>query len=123
MWLTRILKPLPSAFTCPRCGTPTRSARLASLYFCDRCNDFTGLCAAGRALHYPAIFNPPGWRVGCTTVGAVAWDVTLPSGRKIRVLLCAEHDRQANDVPWINGRRAGAPLPHGTPRSAVRPPQ
>jgi len=120
MWLARFLRPLPAAFICPVCGTPTRSTRLAQLRFCGRCNDYTGLCAAGRALYYPRIFNPPGWRVGCAADGAVPWDVTLANGRKIRALLCGEHDRQANDAPWINGRRACVPLPHGTPGSAAR---
>lgn len=106
MWFARLLKPLPAAFTCPACGWWTRSGRLASLKFCTPCDDYTGLCAAGRALHYPQIFNPPGWRTGCPAVGTVPWDVTLCNGRTRRVLLCGEHDRQANDAPWITGCRA-----------------
>ncbi len=95
-------------FICPRCGARNTDSIDIRAGNCSTCQDFTGLCAAGRFAVYPHILNAPSWHRACTIFGVVLWEVTV-AGVPRRVLFCRDHDAQVRDrqAAWVNGKRIG----------------
>jgi hypothetical protein len=97
------------AWICVGCGLAVNDAVAAGLGFCPRCQDFTGLCGAGRTLLSPDVMGRSSWHTPCTSRGVAAWQVG--SGDSARVLLlCQVHDDQvrAGKEAWIG---QAVPLP------------
>lgn len=103
-----------SAMTCPYCGLPSRDPVEARVGYCPRCRTFTGLCGAGRKVVCPDIVTNTSWHLPCTSIGAVAWEITLDKSPVV-VLVCRVHDAQlrAGGATWIKHARrlAGAADP------------
>jgi hypothetical protein len=106
--------PAAGGWTCPQCGLAARDADAVRLGFCDRCNDFTGMCAAGRKVVCPDLMSMTSWHTPCTSHGSAKWQITLTAGVQVAVL-CAAHDEEvrAGRVSWM---RAAVPLPAPPPR-------
>lgn len=87
---------------CPDCGKAVRDRAAGRLGYCDRCQDFTGMCGAGRKIICPDVMTSTSWHMPCTSLGGTAWDITLADDPR-RTLLCGEHDSQlrAGRVPWV----------------------
>jgi hypothetical protein len=90
--------------TCPACGLRIRDPIAARLGFCDRCNEFTGMCGAGRRILCPDVMTRTTWHTPCTELGAVVWDIDQGDGFA-RTVLCQVHDNQVRcgGTPWIVG--------------------
>jgi hypothetical protein len=89
-------------WTCLGCELPVTDVVAAGLGFCPRCQDFTGLCGAGRKLVCPDVMTWTTWHSPCTSRGAAAWQIADgPSSRVL--LLCPVHDEQlrAGQAGWI----------------------
>lgn len=88
-------------WTCLGCGLPVTDLAAAGLGFCPRCQDFTGLCGAGRKLVCPDVMTWTTWHTPCTSRGVIAWQVG--DGAAQRVLLCSAHDEQLRTgrAGWI----------------------
>jgi hypothetical protein len=73
------------------------------LGFCSRCNDFTGMCAAGRKIICPDMMNVTPWHTPCTSLGTTSWQITAGAIERVAIL-CATHDIQLRTglAPWIN---------------------
>jgi hypothetical protein len=97
-----------SGWKCPGCGFVVRDHVAADLGFCPRCQDFSGLCAAGRRLVCPDVMSSTTWHTPCTSRGEAAWQVT-EGGQPRVLLLCQEHDVQlrTGQAAWI---RQATPL-------------
>jgi ribosomal protein L37AE/L43A len=91
-----------SIYSCPACGLRIRDSIAARLGFCDRCNDFTGMCGAGRRVLCPDVMTRTTWHTPCTDLGAVIWEVDQGDGFA-RTVLCRVHDNQVRGgtMPWI----------------------
>jgi hypothetical protein len=89
-------------FACPMCGLATKDPVAARLGFCDRCQEFTGMCGAGRKVVCPDATTRTTWHTPCTQPGVAAWQIGLDAGEQV-ALLCATHDAQVRGVPlpWI----------------------
>jgi hypothetical protein len=79
------------SWTCPGCGLPVRDQIAAGLGFCPRCQDFTGLCGAGRKLVCLDVMSRTTWHTPCTRPGSAAWQVSDEGGQRV-LLLCPAHD-------------------------------
>lgn len=92
-------------WSCPGCGLQSPDPVAARLGFCERCQDFTGMCGAGRKIICPDVMTMTSWHTPCTSLGIAAWEVGDGSGDRI-VLLCAAHDGELTNgqASWI--RRA-----------------
>jgi hypothetical protein len=91
-----------ATWTCLGCRLPVTDLVAAGLGFCPRCQDFTGLCGAGRKLVCPDIMTCTTWHTPCTSRGVAAWQIT--DGATPRMLmLCPVHDEQirAGQAGWI----------------------
>jgi hypothetical protein len=91
-----------ATWTCTGCGLPVTDLVAAGLGFCPRCQDFTGLCGAGRKLVSPDIMTLTTWHTPCTSRGVTPWQIA--DGATARVLLlCPSHDEQlrAGRAAWI----------------------
>jgi hypothetical protein len=103
---------------CPECGLLIGDPTLVRLGFCPRCEDFTGMCAAGRKVVSPDVMTVTSWHSPCTKLGTACWEVTV-SGRTFIVRLCSVHDAEVNagGTPWLRSpvRLAGQTVPR--PRS------
>jgi hypothetical protein len=88
--------------TCPQCLTAIRDRIAVGAGYCDRCQDFTLMCAAGRRLVSPDVMSRSGWHWPCTSTGVTKWQVTHQNGVTI-VLLCAAHGAElaSGKVSWI----------------------
>ncbi len=91
---------------CPVCGLPSRDRVAARLGFCSRCDDFTGMCAAGRKIVFLDLMSMTSWHTPCTRLGSAAWQLQF-QGVQRSVLLCGEHDAQvlAGKASWISQAR------------------
>jgi len=89
-------------WTCLGCGLPVTDLAAAGLGFCPRCQDFTGLCGAGRRLVCPDVMTWTTWHTPCTSRGAAAWLIGDGTAQRA-LLLCPEHDAQlrAGQAGWI----------------------
>ncbi len=87
---------------CPVCGLRIRDKVAARLGFCDRCNEFTGMCGAGRRIICPDLMTRTSWHTPCTELGAVAWEINQGQGFA-RTMLCRVHDNhvRGGGTPWI----------------------
>jgi hypothetical protein len=88
--------------TCADCGRSIRGREAARLGFCDWCQEFTGMCGAGRKILCPDVLTITSWHSPCTRLGATAWEITIATGR-CRTLLCDAHDAQLRSgrLPWV----------------------
>jgi hypothetical protein len=88
--------------TCPTCGLRIRDLIAARLGFCDRCREFTGMCAAGRSVVCPDMMTRTSWHTPCTELGVVAWEITVGC-RPSTTVFCRVHDTQVRSggTPWI----------------------
>jgi len=70
--------------------------------YCNRCQDFTLMCAAGRRLVSPDVTTRTSWHYPCTAIGTARWQVSR-AGLPIMVLLCADHDAElaGGRVSWL----------------------
>jgi hypothetical protein len=103
VWLRRPGQGAPALCrSCPDCGRSIRDRDAARLGFCDTCQEFTGMCGAGRKIICPDVLTITSWHSPCTRLGATAWEITLASGR-CRALLCDAHDVQLKSgrLPWV----------------------
>jgi hypothetical protein len=91
-----------SVDACPACGLRIRDPVAARLGFCDRCNEFTGMCGAGRRVICPDLMTRTTWHTPCTDLGAVTWEINQGQGFS-RTVLCSVHDNQVRfgGTPWI----------------------
>ena len=87
---------------CPACELPVTDLVAADVGFCPRCQDFTGLCGAGRRLVCPDIMTWTTWHTPCTSRGVTAWRITDRASPLV-LLLCPGHDEQirAGLAAWI----------------------
>lgn len=92
----------PVCRRCPECAGPIKDREAARLGFCDRCNDFTGMCGAGRRIISPDVMRTTSWHMPCTRLGAVAWEITVVQDPR-RTMLCETHDEQMRSgrIPWV----------------------
>jgi hypothetical protein len=92
----------PVCRKCPECGGPIKDREAARLGFCDRCNDFTGMCGAGRRIVSPDVMRTTSWHMPCTRLGAVTWEITVAQDPR-RTMLCESHDAQMRSgrIPWV----------------------
>jgi predicted RNA-binding Zn-ribbon protein involved in translation (DUF1610 family) len=88
-------------FSCPDCGLSVRDETAARLGFCSRCQEFTGMCGAGRRVICPDVMSVTSWHTPCTQLGVTAWQVTVSDGPCI-ALLCQAHDSEmrTRSMPW-----------------------
>jgi ribosomal protein L37AE/L43A len=88
-------------FSCPDCGLSVRDRDAARLGYCDRCQQFTGMCGAGRKVICPDVMSVTSWHTPCTRLGVNAWQVTVNDGPCI-ALLCPDHDAEirSRSAPW-----------------------
>jgi hypothetical protein len=72
------------------------------LGFCDRCNDFTGMCGAGRRIICPDMMTVTAWHTPCTSLGTALWLITQGTYERL-ALLCSAHDEQLRigRASWI----------------------
>jgi hypothetical protein len=91
-----------ATWTCPGCVLPVTDLVAAGLGFCPRCQDFTGLCGAGRKVVCPDVMTWTTWHTPCTSRGVAAWQITEGAAERV-LLLCAEHDEQLRTgrAGWI----------------------
>jgi ribosomal protein L37AE/L43A len=91
-----------AAWDCPGCGLPVTDRVAAGLGFCPRCQDFTGLCGAGRKLVSPDVMTRTTWHTPCTSRGAAAWQIADVAAQRV-LLLCPAHDEQlrTGQAGWI----------------------
>jgi hypothetical protein len=82
-----------AGWVCPDCGLPTQDPVASRLGFCARCQDFTGMCGAGRKIICPDMMTMTSWHTPCTNLGAAAWQISLGAGPRV-TLLCPEHDAE-----------------------------
>jgi hypothetical protein len=87
---------------CPECGLLNHDPTLARLGFCSRCEDFTGMCVAGRKIICPDVMTVTSWHAPCTNLGIVAWEL-MYAGRTFVARLCSVHDAEVNGgrTPWL----------------------
>jgi hypothetical protein len=87
---------------CPRCRLMIRDRVAIGAGYCARCQEFTLMCAAGRALISPDVTARTSWHWPCTSIGAARWQVTRGTGPAF-YLLCPDHDAElaAGYVSWI----------------------
>jgi len=81
------------------------------LGWCDKCQEFAGLCAVGRVLRQRGTLAAVDWAVKCPVRGTEVWHVTT-DGKVHRALLCRRHGdlMQAGQAPpGMNGGYAGPP--------------
>ena len=73
------------------------------LGFCSQCNEFTGMCAAGRKIICPDMMSVTAWHTPCTSLGMATWQITQGTKESV-ARLCEAHDTQlrAGLAPWIN---------------------
>lgn len=95
-------KGIPVCRKCPECAGPIKDREAARLGFCDRCNDFTGMCGAGRRIVSPDVMKTGSWHMPCTTLGTAAWEITITKDAR-RTMLCETHDAQVRSgrIPWV----------------------
>jgi hypothetical protein len=91
-----------AAWTCLECRLPVTDLVAAGLGFCPRCQNFTGLCGAGRKLVCPDIMTCTTWHTPCTSRGVAVWQVTDGATPRV-LLLCPAHDDQirTGQAGWI----------------------
>jgi hypothetical protein len=89
-------------WTCLGCGLPVTDPDAAGLGFCPRCQDFTGLCGAGRKLVCPDVMTWTTWHTPCTSRGLAAWQIGDGPTQRV-LLLCSAHDEQlrTGQAGWI----------------------
>ncbi len=65
------------------------------------CQDFTGMCGAGRRIVSADMMTITSWHTPCTKPGILAWEFSSTGGSR-RAVLCAEHDAQLRSgaAPW-----------------------
>jgi hypothetical protein len=92
-----------TSWACPDCGLATQDPVAIRLGFCSRCNDFTGMCAAGRKIICPDMMSVTAWHAPCTSLGIMSWQITQGTIEGV-ARLCAMHDTQLRSglAPWIN---------------------
>jgi len=93
---------ITSVEACPACGLRIRDPIAARLGFCDRCNEFTGMCGAGRRILCPDVMTRTTWHTPCTELGQVVWEIDQGDGFA-RTVLCQLHDGHVRGgrTPWI----------------------
>ncbi len=93
---------LEGSLPCPECGFLTSDPTLVRLGFCARCEEFTGMCTAGRKIICPDVMTVTSWHTPCTNLGIVAWELTY-GGRTFAARLCSVHDAEVNGgrTPWL----------------------
>lgn len=91
-----------ASWTCPDCGLVSNDQVAIRLGFCNRCNQFTGMCGAGRKIICPDMMSVTAWHTPCTSLGSLAWQITQGARRQV-ALLCPAHDAQlrAGRASWI----------------------
>jgi hypothetical protein len=79
-----------------------RDPAAARLGFCDQCQEFTGMCGAGRRIVSPDMMTMTSWHTPCTNLGTTRWEFSR-DGTARRALLCVEHDSQMRTgaAPYI----------------------
>jgi hypothetical protein len=105
---------------CPACGLRIRDLIAARLGFCDRCREFTGMCAAGRSVVCPDMMTRTTWHTPCTDLGVLAWEITVGYGVS-RTVLCRTHDMQVRfgGTPWIVDAVPLGPTRSRSPRKSA----
>jgi hypothetical protein len=96
-------------WTCPDCGLSTSDPVAVRLGFCSPCNDFTGMCGAGRKIICRDMMSVTAWHNPCTSLGTAAWEIiqinqeTQGTSQQV-ALLCPAHDAQLRNgrAPWIS---------------------
>lgn len=90
-------------WTCPDCGLSTQDQVAIRLGFCNRCNDFTGMCGAGRKIICPDMMTVTAWHTPCTSLGTLRWQITQGTRQQV-ALLCPKHDEQLKSgrASWIS---------------------
>jgi hypothetical protein len=93
---------ITQAVSCPECGLAAKDPDLARLGFCTRCQEFTGMCAAGRKVVCRDIMRMTSWHLPCTDLGTTEWQVSH-DGTTYRTRLCSRHDAEvrAGGTPWL----------------------
>jgi len=93
---------ITSVDACPACGLRIKDPIASRLGFCDRCQEFTGMCGAGRRVICPDVMTRTSWHTPCTELGSVAWEINQGQGFS-RTMLCSVHDNQVRfgSTPWI----------------------
>ncbi len=91
-----------ATWDCPGCGLPVTDLIAAGRGFCPRCQNFTGLCGAGRKLVCPDIMTWTTWHTPCTSRGVAAWQV-IDGATAGMLLLCQAHDEhiRTGQAGWI----------------------
>jgi hypothetical protein len=91
-----------AGWACPDCGLATQDPVAARLGFCARCQDFTGMCGAGRKIICPDMMTITSWHTPCTNPGAVRWQISQGMGLRM-TLLCPDHDAELRTgrASWI----------------------
>jgi hypothetical protein len=91
-----------AGLACPDCGLTLSDDVAARLGFCARCQDFTGMCGAGRKILCPDMMTMTTWHTPCVSLGAVAWVITQGQTKRV-TMLCGSHDAEvrAGRLPWI----------------------
>jgi hypothetical protein len=89
-------------WACPDCGLATQDPVAARLGFCARCQDFTGMCGAGRKVICPDMMTMTSWHAPCTNLGVVPWQISQGMGLR-STMLCPDHDAElrAGHASWI----------------------
>jgi hypothetical protein len=95
--------PSRGRWACPDCGLSTQDPVAFRLGFCARCDEFTGMCGAGRKIICPDMMTMTTWHTPCTNLGAVAWQLSQGLGPRV-TLLCPEHDAEllAGRTSWLS---------------------
>ncbi len=109
---------------CPECGLVQDDPTLARLGFCARCEEFTGMCAAGRKIICPDVMTVTSWHTPCTNLGTATWDLSY-RGRTFVARLCGVHDAEVNGgrTPWLPSaaRLAGPAVSQRVGQTVPRP--
>jgi hypothetical protein len=88
----RLVRPADAeGWSCPDCGLPTRDPVATRLGFCSRCDEFTGMCAAGRRVVFPDVMSMTTWHSPCTNLGVSPWQISQGETKCV-ALLCPQHD-------------------------------
>lgn len=95
-----------STLACPYCGLRSRDPVEAQFGYCPKCQEFTGLCGAGRRVVCPDIMTKTSWHHPCTSIGVATWEIAVDKGSCVTVL-CQVHDSQlaTESANWITRAR------------------
>ncbi len=91
-----------TTWACPGCELPVTDLVAAGVGFCPNCQEFTGLCGAGRKIICPDVMTWTTWHTPCTSRGVTAWQIADGGTQRV-LLLCPQHDEQlrVGQAGWI----------------------